>query len=46
VGDTTNGANSLQIKARKSKEMQGKRLGLPWIPLAEIGLFKGLRGKK
>jgi hypothetical protein len=27
----------------KSKEIQGKRLGFPWIPLAESGLINGLR---
>jgi hypothetical protein len=32
-----------QTKPNKSKENQGKRLGFPWIPLAELGLFKGLR---
>jgi hypothetical protein len=26
----------------KSKEIQGERLGFPWIPLAESGLFNGL----
>jgi hypothetical protein len=33
----------LQGKARKTKGIQGKRLGFPWIPLADSGLFKGLR---
>jgi hypothetical protein len=32
-----------QTKPNKSKENQGKRLGFPWIPLAELGLFNGLR---
>jgi hypothetical protein len=32
----------MQIKPRKSKEMQIKKLAFPWIPLAELGLFKGL----
>jgi hypothetical protein len=32
-----------RTKPNKSKEIQGKRLGFPWIPLAELGLFKGLR---
>jgi hypothetical protein len=32
-----------ELRARKSKENQGKSLALPWIPLAELGLFKGLR---
>jgi hypothetical protein len=32
--------------ARESKENQRKKLGLPWIPLAESGLFRGLQVKK
>jgi hypothetical protein len=32
-----------ELTARKSKENQGKRLGFPWIALAELGLFKGLQ---
>jgi hypothetical protein len=32
-----------ELGARKSKENQGKILAFPWIPLAESGLFKGLR---
>jgi hypothetical protein len=36
-------ASSFQIKPRKTKEIQAKRLGFPWIPLAESGLFKGLQ---
>jgi hypothetical protein len=28
---------------RKTKENQGKRLGFPWNPLAELRLFKGLQ---
>ena len=32
-----------ELTARKSKENQGKRLGFPWIPLAELGLFNGLQ---
>ena len=33
----------LQINPSKPKEIQGKRLGFPWIPLADLGLFNGLR---
>jgi hypothetical protein len=33
----------MQIKPRKSKEIQIKRLAFPWIPLVESGPFKGLR---
>jgi hypothetical protein len=32
-----------ELAASQSKENQGKRLGFPWIPLAELGLFKGLQ---
>src|SRR5277367_5638610 len=32
-----------QINASKTKEIQAKRLGFPWIPLAGSGLFNGLR---
>jgi hypothetical protein len=32
----------MQIKRSKSKEMQIKKLAFPSIPLAELGLFKGL----
>jgi hypothetical protein len=32
-----------QMNPRQSKEIQTKRLGFPWIPLAELGLFNGLR---
>jgi hypothetical protein len=32
-----------ELGARKAKKNQGKNLGFPWIPLAESGLFKGLR---
>jgi hypothetical protein len=32
-----------QINPRQSKEIQTKKLGFPWIPLAELGLFNGLR---
>jgi hypothetical protein len=32
----------MQIKPSKSKEMQIKKLAFPWIPLVELGLFKGL----
>jgi hypothetical protein len=35
-----------ELAARKSKENQGKRLAFPWIPLAESGLFNGLRRKQ
>jgi hypothetical protein len=30
----------------KTKGIQGKRLGLPWIPLADSGLFNELQRKK
>jgi hypothetical protein len=32
-----------QTKPNKSKENQEKRLGFPWIPLAESWFFKGLQ---
>ena len=32
-----------ELAASQSKENQGKRLGFPWIPLAELGLFNGLQ---
>jgi hypothetical protein len=32
-----------QINPSYSKENQGKRLGFPWIPLAESGLINGLQ---
>jgi hypothetical protein len=35
-----------ELTARKSKENQGKRLGFPWIPLAELRLFNGLQRKQ
>jgi hypothetical protein len=35
--------NKKQEKPRKSKEVQGKSLAFPWIPLAEMGLFNGLQ---
>jgi hypothetical protein len=31
-----------ELAARKSKELQGKRLGFPWIPLVESSLINGL----
>jgi hypothetical protein len=34
-----------ELAASQSKENQGKMLGFPWIPLAESGLFNGLRRK-
>jgi hypothetical protein len=33
-----------EFRARKSKQNQGNFLGFPWIPLADSGLFNGLRG--
>jgi hypothetical protein len=33
----------LQGKASKTKGLQGNKLAFPWIPLAESGLFNGLR---
>jgi hypothetical protein len=35
-----------ELRARKSKLIQGKILAFAWIPLAESGLFKGLWRKK
>jgi hypothetical protein len=32
-----------QINPSKTKEFQGKKLGFPWIPSADSGLFNGLR---
>src|SRR5580698_4271276 len=32
-----------QINPSKSKLKQAKKLGFPWIPLAESGLFNGLQ---
>jgi hypothetical protein len=32
-----------QTKPNKSKENQEKRLGFPWIPLAESWFFKGVQ---
>jgi hypothetical protein len=32
-----------QINARKTKEIQAKKLAFPWISLADFGLFNGLR---
>jgi hypothetical protein len=37
---------AVQINPRKSKEIQIKRLGFPWIRLEETGLFNGLQPKK
>jgi hypothetical protein len=34
----------VQIKPSKTKRFQIKRLGFPWIPLADSGLFNELRG--
>jgi hypothetical protein len=36
-------ASSCQENPNESKENQGKILAFPWIPLAESGLFNGLR---
>jgi hypothetical protein len=33
----------MQIKPRKAKQIQGKVLGFPWIPLADLGLFNELQ---
>src|ERR1700729_4366016 len=33
----------MKIKPRKTKQIQGKPLGFPWIPLAESGLFNELQ---
>jgi hypothetical protein len=35
-----------ELAARRSKENQGEKLGFPWIPLAESGLFNGLQRKQ
>jgi hypothetical protein len=32
----------MQANPSKTKGIQGKKLGFPWIPLAESGLFNGL----
>jgi hypothetical protein len=37
---------AIQENPRKTKEIQIKRLGFPWIRLAETGLFNGLQPKK
>jgi hypothetical protein len=37
-------ASTVQINPRKTKQNQGKKLGFPWIPLANSGLFNALRG--
>jgi hypothetical protein len=31
-----------EFRARKSKEIQEKKLAFAWIPLVESGLFNGL----
>jgi hypothetical protein len=36
-------AKPVQINPRKTKENQAKKLGFPWIPLAESGLFNALQ---
>jgi hypothetical protein len=36
-------AKQNQINPRKSKEIQAKKLGFPWISLAELSLFNGLQ---
>jgi hypothetical protein len=36
-------AKLVQINPNKSKENQAKKLGFPWIPLAESGLFNALQ---
>jgi hypothetical protein len=33
----------MQIKPRKTKQIQGKVLGFPWIPFADSGLFNELQ---
>jgi hypothetical protein len=38
-----NKSKEIQGNPRKSKEIQIKKLGFPWIPLAESGLFNGLQ---
>jgi hypothetical protein len=35
-----------EFRATKCKEIQGKKLAFPWIPLVESGLFNGLQRKK
>jgi hypothetical protein len=35
-----------ELAARRSKENQGKKLGFPWIPLVESGLFNRLQRKQ
>jgi hypothetical protein len=35
-----------EFAPRQCKEIQGKFLAFPWIPLAESGLFNGLQRKK
>jgi hypothetical protein len=35
-----------EFAARKSKGIQEKRLGSPWIPLVESRLFNALQRKK
>jgi hypothetical protein len=35
-----------EFAPRQCKEIQGKFLASPWIPLAESGLFNGLQRKK
>jgi hypothetical protein len=37
-------AKPVQINPRETKENQAKKLGFPWIPLAESGLFNALQG--
>jgi hypothetical protein len=34
---------SAQTNAKKTKEIQAKKLAFPWISLAELGLFNALR---
>ena len=43
AGARSTGRRICSIAARKSKQIQGKKLGFPWIPLAETGLFNGLQ---
>jgi hypothetical protein len=43
AGAPTRSAPAAKINASKSKEMQGKELAFPWIPLVESGLFNGLQ---
>jgi hypothetical protein len=35
-----------EFRATESKEVQGKKLAFPWIPLVESGLFNALQRKK